>query len=781
MANAEKNENLKEVLYNSRILDAYLQYCRERYPHVDLRRILTLSGIEEYDIADQGHWFSVEQVDRFYELMVAATGNENLAREAGRYAAAPGTLGVMRQYTLGLVGPALAFSIIERSAKNFTRATLYSSKRIGRNRVEIIVKTVPGIIEKEYICQNRKGFFEAIVTVYGLPIPKIEHDECFFKGAMHCRYVVTWERNSASLFKQLKDWTAAVLTGGTIAAAFMAPMELVWMIPASLIVFLSVSVIHERLLNDQKQKSIDSLWNSADELTEQISINYRNSQLSQDVGHIISSKTTVDEVIASVIRVLQDRLDFDRGVVLLAVDDAKKLEIRGAFGYSDDQIDLLETTSFRLDNPNSRGVFTTAFLKKTPSLITDVDSIAKNVTDKSLQFIRALEIQSFIACPIILEGESIGILGVDNKRTKKPLLRSDMNTIMGVAPAIGVSIQNARLLEEQQSQFEATLKILADSIDARDFLTAGHSEQVAEYATGIAMELGQSHEFVQMIRIAALLHDYGKIGIPDTILKKNGRLTTEEMAIIRTHPAKTGQILERVPFKGVFAEIPSICASHHEKWDGSGYPNALHGNDIPFGARIIAVADFYEAITAKRHYRDPMQVEQALSLLQDASGKHFEPRTIRALLRYLHKTNVCLLDSDLIDPAMKGRLNSRAQYRTQVSAEVGKIIISGSSVDISEGGLFIRSTSSDELEKGRDITLTFSLPSPEKLVRVFGRIAWINTGNPPLSERYPYGFGVEFIAMAADSKNNISDYTKRVERMGDRKTIIPKKQHETGL
>jgi HD-GYP domain-containing protein (c-di-GMP phosphodiesterase class II)/Tfp pilus assembly protein PilZ len=776
MINSENSQNLKEALYNSRVLDAYLQYCREKYPQVDIRAILLRAGIEEYEIADQGHWFSEEQVDRFYELMVAATGNENLAREAGRYAASPGTLGVMRQYTLGLVGPARAFSLIERAAKNFTRAASYKSKRLGQNRVEIIVKAVPGIIEKAYACQNRKGFFEAIVTVYGLPIPKIEHDECIFKGAKHCRYVVTWERNSASLFKQLKDWTAAVLTGGTVVAAFTEPMMLIWLVPASVIIFLFVSVLHERLLNDQKQKSIDSLWNSADELTEQISINYRNSQLTQDVGKIISSKTTVDEVIASVIKLLQDRLDFDRGLVLLADEDEKILEIRGAFGYSTDQIDLLETTSFRLDNPVSRGVFTTAFLKKAPFLITDVDAIAKDVTVKSLQFIRRMEIQSFIACPIILEGESIGILGVDNKRTKKPLLRSDMNTIMGVAPAIGVSIQNARFLEEQQSQFEATLKILADSIDARDFLTAGHSEQVAEYATGIAMELGQSHEFVQMIRIAALLHDYGKIGIPDAILKKNGRLTTEEMAIIRTHPAKTGQILARVPFKGIFTEIPSICASHHEKWDGSGYPNALQGNNIPFGARIIAVADFYEAITAKRHYRDPMQVDQALALLQNESGKHFEPRTVRALLRYLHRTNVCLLDSALTDPVIKGRLNNRAQYRTQVSAEVGKIIISGSSVDISEGGIFIRSTGSNALEKGRDITLTFSLPSPEKLVRIYGRIAWVNAGSPPLSEKYPYGFGVEFKAMIAESKNNISDYVKR---MDGRKTIIPKKQHET--
>ncbi len=778
MENINKNQNLKSALYNSRVLDTYRQYCQERYPHVDTRAILSSAGIEEYEITDQGHWFSEEQVDHFYALMVAATGNENLARDAGRYAASPGAVGVMRQYILGLVGPARAFDLIERSAKKFTRAAIYKSKRLGQNRVEIIVKTVPEIIEKEYACQNRKGFFEAIVTVYGLSIPKIEHDECIFNGGKQCRYVVTWERTSAALLGKIKGWASVILIGAIVAAAFMQPMALIWIVPAAAITYLFLSVIHEQLLNDQKQKSIDNLWNSADELTEQIAINYRNSELLQDVGQIISSKTTVDEVITAIIKVLQERLDFDRGLVLLTAQNGEKLEIRGAFGYSNDQTDLLETTSFRLNNPSSRGLFTRAFLEKKPYLINDINSIAKDLTDKSVQFIRMMDIQSFIACPILLEDEAIGILGVDNKRSRRPLLRSDMNTIMGVAPAIGVSIQNARFLEEQQSQFEATLKILADTIDARDFLTAGHSEQVAEYAAGIAIELGQNHEFVQMIRIAALLHDYGKIGIPDNILKKNDRLTAEEMAIIRTHPAKTGQILEQIPFKGLHTKIPSICTSHHEKWDGSGYPNALCGTDIPFGARIIAAADVFESITAKRHYREPMPMDKAIFLLQEESGKHFEPNIVRALLRHLHKTSLCLLDAATTAPIIKGRLNLRAQYRTQVSVEVGKFIVSGSSVDISEGGMFIRATNLDNVEKGGDITLTFSLPAPEGLVTILGRIAWINVGPTLLSEHYPFGFGVEFKTLSTMAKENILLYAQKAESIDHRKIIIPNKQHK---
>ena len=157
-------------------------------------------------------------------------------------------------------------------------------------------------------------------------------------------------------------------------------------------------------------------------------------------------------------------------------------------------------------------------------------------------------------------------------------------------------------------------------------MTAGHSAKVTEYALGICQELGMSAEYREMIRVASLLHDYGKIGVPDAILKKPGRLTPEERNIVKSHSAKTREILEQINFEGIYKQVPAIAGSHHEKIDGTGYPNALSGNEIPIGAKIIAVADFYEAITAKRHYRDPMPVDAALKLLQDGIGNHFEKK-----------------------------------------------------------------------------------------------------------------------------------------------------------
>jgi len=248
--------------------------------------------------------------------------------------------------------------------------------------------------------------------------------------------------------------------------------------------------------------------------------------------------------------------------------------------------------------------------------------------------------KAFICCPIISEGNSIGVLAVDNLKSKKPLVQSDMSLLTGIASVLGISIRNAELNEAKDRQFRSILQTLAASIDARDHLTAGHSEKVTRYALGICDELELPDDYREMIRVAALLHDYGKIGVPDSILKKSGKLTPEEYEIVKTHAARTRDILNEVNFEGIFSQVPEIAGAHHERLDGSGYPNGLKGEDIPFGARIIAVADFFEAITAKRHYRNPMHLNNAFQLIKDESGKQFDKKIVDAFFSYCSKTHM---------------------------------------------------------------------------------------------------------------------------------------------
>ena len=329
---------------------------------------------------------------------------------------------------------------------------------------------------------------------------------------------------------------------------------------------------------------------------------------------------------------LETRLDYDRGLILLTNQDKTKLVFRAGFGYPEGQVKALTKTSFHLNRPESQGVFVVSMREQKPFLVNDINELDGHLSLRSLEFAKKLGSQSFICCPIICEGESVGILAVDTLRSQRPLLQSDISLLMGIAPVIGISIHNANLLEAKFSQFSSFLKVMAASIDARDPLTAGHSEKVTQYSVEICNQIGLSAAECEMIRVAALLHDYGKIGVPDAILKKNGKLSDMEYEIVKTHCYKTRDILDQVNFEGIYRQVPEIAGAHHEKIDGTGYPKGLKGKTIPIGAKIIAVADFFEAVTSMRHYREPMPTEEAFRLLREGSGSHFDKRIVEALI-----------------------------------------------------------------------------------------------------------------------------------------------------
>jgi HD-GYP domain-containing protein (c-di-GMP phosphodiesterase class II) len=310
------------------------------------------------------------------------------------------------------------------------------------------------------------------------------------------------------------------------------------------------------------------------------------------------------------------------------------LEYGGAYGYNNEMNEEIRSVSFHLDKKDSKGIFVVSFREQRPYLINDLNEIEKELSSKSLDFARRMGAKSFICSPIVCDGESLGVFAADNVHSKRPLVQSDISLLIGIASIIGIAIKNTELIESKERQFRSILEVLAASIDARDPMTSGHSALVTEYAIGICEELHLDSQYREMIRVAALLHDYGKIGVPDSILNKPGRLTSREYTAVKAHAGKTREILKRVNFEGIYNEVPFIAGAHHERYDGQGYPEGLAGHDIPLGARIIAVADFFEAITAKRHYHQPMLPEQAFALMRSKINTHFDPMIVDAFIRY---------------------------------------------------------------------------------------------------------------------------------------------------
>lgn len=194
-----------------------------------------------------------------------------------------------------------------------------------------------------------------------------------------------------------------------------------------------------------------------------------------------------------------------------------------------------------------------------------------------------------------------------------------------------IQIGNMFRNEYEQSKLDK-LKLMVKSLEMRDSYTSGHSERAAELAYKVAKALGLSEKLCDRIKMACMLHDVGKIGIPDYILAKPEKLSDSEFEIIKTHPIKSEQLLKTV--KGMREEAKWV-RHHHERWDGLGYPDGLAGEQIPLPSRIIAIADIYEALTSDRPYRKAYSNEEAIEMIKQMSGTVLDPKVVEAFLKVI--------------------------------------------------------------------------------------------------------------------------------------------------
>ena len=246
-----------------------------------------------------------------------------------------------------------------------------------------------------------------------------------------------------------------------------------------------------------------------------------------------------------------------------------------------------------------------------------------------------------LAVPLILGEKTLGVLNVVNKiplpspvGTEGPgvsaFTEADEAILTSVASQMAVALENARLYEDLRDLSIATIRSLATAIDARDPYTRGHSEGVTRLAVQLARELGWDEADLEMLEFAALLHDVGKIAVPDAILRKPGPLTSEEWDVMHRHPYYSRQIV--APVEPLRRLTPWIY-HHHERWDGTGYPDGLKGEAIPLAARIIAVADVWDALRSDRPYRKAWPEKKALEYIREQAGQHFDPQVVEVFLR----------------------------------------------------------------------------------------------------------------------------------------------------
>jgi putative nucleotidyltransferase with HDIG domain len=245
-------------------------------------------------------------------------------------------------------------------------------------------------------------------------------------------------------------------------------------------------------------------------------------------------------------------------------------------------------------------------------------------------------IDTFQILPIFLKNRLAGFItfGATGRR---PLTDKQLLQARHLADQLSVALSNARLIEDMEHLTMGTIEALARTVDAKSSWTSGHSERVAEIAVKIAVTMGMDDKQIKTLYRGGLLHDIGKIGIPVAILDKPGKLTEDEYAKIKDHPLIGAKILEPI---NAYADIIPIVSQHHERFDGKGYPLGLSGKEIDINARILSVADVYDALIASRPYRQGWIKEKVTELIKNESGGQFDPDVVEALLGYLSTTAI---------------------------------------------------------------------------------------------------------------------------------------------
>ena len=211
----------------------------------------------------------------------------------------------------------------------------------------------------------------------------------------------------------------------------------------------------------------------------------------------------------------------------------------------------------------------------------------------------------------------------------------DLALLEAIGVQVSICVENAALHEAQERQFRSFVGALSAALDARDPLTAIHSINVSNYAMGIGTRLGLDTRSLERLRIAGLIHDIGKIGVREALLTKPGSLTPEEYAEMKRHADQTHRILSKIEFTKDLAGVEAVASAHHERLDGSGYPQGLAGDAIPLPARILAVADVFDALTQKRHYRNGMSMAKAFATIDNMVPHALDRRCVDALRAFL--------------------------------------------------------------------------------------------------------------------------------------------------
>ena len=340
----------------------------------------------------------------------------------------------------------------------------------------------------------------------------------------------------------------------------------------------------------------------------------------QEITHTVSGELRLDRLLELCLDAVSGGTGARVVSVLLADPSGESLVVRARHGRNGERA-IGERRSV------GEGVAGWVAQHRVPLLITNV---TEQPGFRAMTRGDGYETSSFMAVPLLHQDRLVGVVCATDRRDGSAFDERDLRLVLGVAPQLAIAIENARLFESVQTNAYKALQTLVDGFESKDGFTRGHSTRVATLSTRLAQELGLSPSEIDTLRQAALLHDIGRLAVSDTIFASRERLSDEEFEAVKEHPARGERVLRAA---GCFDAVTPLVRHHHERWDGTGYPDGLKGRAIDPLARILTVADAYDAIVSARPHRPARTPKQAMAELTKCAGTQFDPGLIDAFRR----------------------------------------------------------------------------------------------------------------------------------------------------
>ncbi|MGD1972708.1 MAG: hypothetical protein PVG73_01465, partial [Desulfobacterales bacterium] len=293
------NESLP--LYNSRLNKIYIQYLKKYYPDIDVDSILKEASIAKYEIDDPAHWFTQEQQDRLQDILVARTGNPNIAREAGRFSTSSEGLGAAKQYALGLMSPSTIYLLIEKMYALMSRGADVKAKKIRSNQVEITAVPRSGVKEKPYQCQNRTGTFESLARMFTDKFAHLEHPSCVHRGDDCCRYVISWTNSPMLRLRQIRNYYVIISVIILLLLLTKLPF-LTWGIAALVSAFITLILSYYTGNLEKKAliKMVELQSETAHDNIVEGNLRYNDALLVQEIGQAASNIFDINQLLRAV-------------------------------------------------------------------------------------------------------------------------------------------------------------------------------------------------------------------------------------------------------------------------------------------------------------------------------------------------------------------------------------------------------------------------------------------------------------------------------------------------